>query len=69
MNQKEHSTTQLTDLSGAVTGTQFRYLNIWPLLANAHYYFGGQAASVDKQALCASNGETKFNRPMVFLFI
>lgn len=42
MDQKGLVTTELTDVSGTVTGTQFRYLNIWPLLANAHYYFGGQ---------------------------
>ena len=42
LDEIEHTTQEFNDRSGAVTGTAFKYLNIWPLLANAHYYFGGQ---------------------------
>jgi hypothetical protein len=37
-NEKLETTTALTSVPGDLSGTQFRYLNIWPLLANAHYY-------------------------------
>ena len=39
--QRTTKTAQLeTDNPGAITGTQDRYLNAFPIMANAHYYFG-----------------------------
>jgi hypothetical protein len=38
--EKTNETTALPNLPGHVTGTQYRYTNAWPILVNAHHYFG-----------------------------
>ncbi|HET9235368.1 MAG TPA: hypothetical protein VFP10_14640 [Candidatus Eisenbacteria bacterium] len=38
--EKSNRTSELLSVPGSVTGTQYRYINSWPILANAHYYFG-----------------------------
>jgi hypothetical protein len=41
-NQENTGTTVLDETNRtALTGTAFKYINAFPLLANAHYYFGG----------------------------
>jgi hypothetical protein len=40
-NEKEHATTARPSVSGHITGTQFRYINSFPLMVTAHRYFGG----------------------------
>jgi hypothetical protein len=48
LNQKDTSTVVLTDagenndINGAITGTQRRYINAFPFMATAHFYFGDQ---------------------------
>jgi len=44
-DQKGVETTEVPSLNGAVTGTQFRYLNVWPLFLNAHKYWGPRSGS------------------------
>lgn len=42
-NEKNSGTTVLDEENrSAVSGTAFKYVNAFPLLANAHYYFGDQ---------------------------
>lgn len=41
-DQKITGTTQIEN--GAANGTQIRYLNSWPFMLNAHYYFGSKYA-------------------------
>jgi len=38
--EKGNRTSELLSVPGSVTGTQYRYINSWPILANAHHYFG-----------------------------
>ena len=38
--EKSNRTSVLPNVPGSVTGTQYRYLNSWPLLVSAHHYFG-----------------------------
>ena len=35
-----HQITVTDDISGAVSGVQYRYINTLPILVNAHYYLG-----------------------------
>ena len=38
--EKTTETSELPGFPGHVTGTQYRYINSFPILANGHYYFG-----------------------------
>jgi hypothetical protein len=38
--EKTDRTSVLPNVPGHVTGTQYRYINSWPILVNAHHYFG-----------------------------
>jgi hypothetical protein len=38
--EKSNRTSVLPNVPGSVTGTQYRYINSWPILLNAHHYFG-----------------------------
>ena len=41
LDERRTETAQLgTQNPGAITGTQDRYLNAFPIMANVHYYFG-----------------------------
>ena len=39
-SEKEHATVQRPSVPGAITGTQFRHINAFPLMLTAHKYFG-----------------------------
>jgi hypothetical protein len=38
--EKSNRTSVLPSVPGSVTGTQYRYINSWPVLLSAHHYFG-----------------------------
>jgi hypothetical protein len=38
--EKSNRTSVLPNVPGSVTGTQYRYINSWPVLLSAHHYFG-----------------------------
>jgi len=44
-NESGVKTSQLPGVPGAVTGDQYRYINTFPMLANADYYFGQQGGT------------------------
>ena len=45
-DEKTGELIQLQKARGAVSGTQIRYINSFPLMLNAHYYFGDPSSRV-----------------------
>jgi outer membrane protein W len=39
-DERTTRTSEVPEWNASVSGTQFRYMNVWPVLGNVHYYLG-----------------------------